>query len=762
MATTTPATPKPSAAAKPTSSAKPAQRVRTPTVLQMEAVECGAAALAIVLAHYGRWVPLEELRVACGVSRDGTKAANILKAARTYGLKAKGYSKQVDDLPMLPLPIVVFWNFNHFLVVEGFAKGKVYLNDPAMGPRVVTDAEFEESFTGVVLVFEPAPEFEKGGSRPSVAAGLFARLRGSELGLLYVILASLALAATSIVVPILCRSFVDSVIVGGQRDWLGPLLLALAVASALQALFTGLQLRSILRLATKLSVVGSYRFVRHLLRLPMDFFTQRYGGEIGSRVQINDRVAGLLADELAANLLNFVTAALYLGLMLYFSPLLTLVAVIAAALNVAGLWLSARARSDSNTRLLQERGKMVGTSMAGLQAIESVKASGGEVDLFRRWSGQLANVVVTQQRMEVASLMLGAAPALLTSLAQLSVLGVGAWQVMSDQMTIGTLFAFQLLLASFIQPVNNLLGMGGSLQTIGGELSRLDDVFRHAEDPALIEPAAASKGDAAARDPQKQNARETDSLRVDEDDGAPGKLTGRVELRGVTYGYNRLDAPLIRGFNLVVPAGARVALVGFSASGKSTISKLIGGLYQPWEGQVLFDGRPRAEWPREVITRSVAMVDQDFFLFAGTVRDVLTMWDATVPEEDLIAAAKDACIHDDIAARPKGYASPVEEGGRNFSGGQRQRLEIARALVGNPSVLVLDEATSALDPTTERQIDENLRRRGCTCVIVAHRLSTIRDCDEILVLDHGVVAQRGTHDRLKAGPGLYRQLITAY
>jgi NHLM bacteriocin system ABC transporter peptidase/ATP-binding protein len=716
----------------------------------MEAVECGAAALAMILGYHGKFIPLEELRVACGVSRDGTKASNIVKAARNYGLIAKGFSKQPGDLVSMPMPVIVFWNFNHFVVVEGFSRGRVYLNDPAVGPRVVSDAEFAAGFTGVVLVFEPGSEFKPGGSKPGLIRPLRRRLAGSEWGLLYVLLASLFLALPGLVAPAFTQVFVDYVLVADMKSWVGPLLLGMAMTAALRGVLTWLQRRSLLRLETKLALTSSYRFFRHVLRLPIEFFTQRYGGEIGSRVEMNDRIAQLLSGDLAANLLNVLMAVFYVALMLCLNPLLTVVGVVITGLNVLALQYVSRARKDVNMRLLQERAKLMGTSMSGLQTIETLKATGSESDFFSRWAGYLAKVLVADQKMSVYTLVLGSVPPLLATLNTVAILGIGALEVMNGGMTVGMLVAFQSLMMSFAEPVNELVRLGGTLQEVEGEMVRLDDVMRYPPDPLVEErPVRVTEN--------KDDSSVTSSLLPPRTLSV--KLSGRLELRGITFGYSRLDPPLIQDFNLSMMPGTRVALVGFSASGKTTMAKLISGVYQPWSGEVLLDGRPRPEVPRLIVTNSLAMVDQDFFLCAGTVREVLTMWDRTVPEEDMVRAAMDACIHEDIAARAGAYDSKVEEGGINFSGGQRQRLEIARALVGNPTLLVLDEATSALDPVTEKLIDDNLRRRGCTCVIVAHRLSTIRDCDEIIVLDRGQIVQRGTHEAMQKADGLYQRLI---
>ncbi len=708
-------------------------------MLQMEAVECGAAALGTVLAYHGRFVPLEELRIACGVSRDGTKASNMLKVARQYGLTAKGYKKEPDDLKTLPLPLVVFWNFNHFLVVEGFKRGRVYLNDPATGPRAVSEEEFDEAFTGIALVFERGPDFRPGGERRGMRAGLRRRLSGSEMALTYVVLASLALVIPGLLIPIFTKIFVDEVLVKGMQDWLRPLLLGMALTAIMRASLTWLRQRYLLRLETKLALSTSGQFFWHVLRLPMEFFTQRYGGEIGSRVSINDRIAQLLSGELATTFLNVIVIFFFAGLMLYYDVVLTLVGVGIAVLNVAALRFVARKRVDGNQRLLQERGKLIGTSMVGLQMIETLKATGSETDFFSRWSGQHAKVVNAHQQLSSYTQFLLAVPPLLTTLNTVIILGLGALRVMDGYMTMGMLVAFQSLMASFLGPVEQLVGMGGTLQEVQGDMNRLDDVLRYKVDPQVSGEARHDHGD----------------------DAGTVKLSGQLELKNITFGYNRLADPLVEEFNLRVTPGSRVALVGSTGSGKSTLARIASQLADPWKGEVLLDGKPRAAIPRNVLTNSIAMVDQEIFLFDGTVRENLSLWDPTVPESDIVMAARDACIHDTVAARPGGYDSHVEEGGRNFSGGQRQRLEIARALAGNPTVLILDEATSALDPITEQEIDANLRRRGCTCLIVAHRLSTIRDCDEIIVLERGKVVQRGRHDELMKQTGPYSELISA-
>lgn len=711
------------------------RRVKTPTVLQMEAVECGAAALGIVLGYYGRIVPLEELRVACGVSRDGSVAGNMLRAARRYGLTAQGYQSEPDSLHEFTLPIIIHWNFNHYLVVEGFGRGKVYLNDPARGPRVVSDTEFDESFTGVAMVFEPTPEFVKAGKRENLLEALGKRLSRSQMALAFVVLASLALIIPGLIIPAFARIFVDDILVGGQNNWLTGLLLVMGLTALLRGMLTSLQQRYLLRLETKIALSTSAQFFWHILRLPMGFFTQRFGGEIGYRVEINDRVAQVVAEEIATTLLNLVLIVFYAILMFQYSPLLTIIGIAIALLNYAALRYVSRQRVDTNQRLLQERGKLVATAMNGLQTIETLKASGAESDFFAQWAGYQAKTLNAQQELGRYSQLLSVVPVFLSAISTVAILGLGGWQIMRGEITLGLLVAFQTLMASFLEPVNQLVNLGGRLQEVTGDLNRLDDVLRYEIDPQTAQTA------------------ETETTNA--------KLSGSVELRSITFGYSPLAAPLIENFSLSLKPGQRVALVGGSGSGKSTIARILAGLYQPAQGEILFDGQPRAAIPRALITNSLAMVDQDIFLFEGTVRDNLTLWDTTIPETSILRAAKDSAIHDDILERQDGYEHIVEEGGRNFSGGQRQRLEIARALVGNPTIVIMDEATSALDTVTEKIIDDNLRRRGCTCLIVAHRLSTIRDCDEIIVLDRGKVVQRGTHDELRKQDGMYLRLVMA-
>lgn len=711
-------------------------RRRTPTIIQMEAAECGAASLGMILAYYGRFEPLEKLRLACGVSRDGSNAGNVVRAARHFGLEARGFAMTPGELCQQAAPFVVFWEFNHFLVVEGYGRKGWWVNDPASGPRLVSHQDFDTSYTGVVLTFKPGPDFSPGGTGPSLLRSLARRARGLGGPLAVAAATGLALAVLGLVLPSLTRVFVDEILIGGHRSWTTPLLWIMGTAIAMLLALTWLQQRTLYRLQAKLSLTSSSRFLSHLLRLPMDYFGQRFGGEVGSRVAINDRVAQLLSGQLATNVLGALMAVSYVLVMAQFDLVLTAVVVALAAASLVVLAAVSRRRRDLGKRVLQEQGKLLGVTLNGLQIIETLKANGSESAFFSRWGGQHARASNSSQELAAATQVLNAVPALLTTVNTAVVLGVGGLRVMEQQLTLGELVAFQALMAAFLLPIATLVALGSQLQQVDGDLNRLDDVLENPTDPQWYGP----------------NVPELDA------DSEP-RLSGHLELRNVTFGYSPLAEPLIKDLSLTVRPGGRVALVGASGSGKSTVAKLVAGLHRPWSGEILFDGRPRTDRPREVLAASVASVDQDIFLFEGTFRENLTLWDGAAPDSDVVDAARDACVHGVITARAGGYGGPVEEEGRNLSGGQRQRLEIARALHTNPSLLILDEATSALDPLTERMIDDALRRRGCSCLIIAHRLSTIRDCDEIIVLEGGRVVERGTHDELCTADGPYSRLI---
>ncbi len=709
--------------------------VRSPTVLQMEAVECGAASLVMVLGHHGRHVPLEELRIACGVSRDGSRASNLLKAARSHGLTAKGMQMDLAALAEVRAPAILFWEFNHYVVYDGmgrrFGRRGVFVNDPAKGRRFVSLEEFDGSFTGVVLTMEPGEDFTRGGRRPGVLGAMPARLRGTAGALPAAVLASLLLVAVGAAVPALSRTYIDTFLIGGQSSLLGVLFASMAACVLLTLVLTWLQQANLLHGRIISSTLSSARFLRHLLRLPVTFFSQRSPADLVQRLQSNDAVAETLARDLAAAGVDAVVVVLYALLLYTYDPQLTFVGIGVALLNIVAMRVVIRLRATRTAKLRADTARLTNTAYTGLQLIETLKATGGEDGYFRTWAGQHATTLEEQQRLGVPSAWLGVvAPALATFNSAL-ILWIGGLRAVEGHLSVGLLVAFQALVTRFTAPLTRLNGVAGRIQDFAADVARLKDVENFRADPLY-------------------DRREGDSTR---------RLRGHVELENVSFGYSPLDQPLLTGFDLSVGPGRQVALVGGSGSGKSTVSRLISGLYAPWEGVIRIDGRRLEDIPRGALAASVSFVDQDVFLFEGTVRDNVALWDPSIPDEAVVEALRDAVLDDVVMRRPGGIHSRVEQDGRNFSGGQRQRLEIARALVRRPSILVLDEVTSALDAETERVVMDNLRRRGCACVVIAHRLSTVRDSDEIVVLRHGTVVERGRHEELVARGGAYAALV---
>jgi len=710
------------------------RRTKTPTVIQMEALECGAAALGIVLGHFGRFVALEVLRVQCGVSRDGSNALGLLKAARSYGLEAGGFRLEPEKLGALPLPAILFWEFNHFVVLEGIKGDTVYLNDPATGPRQVSRQELDWGFTGVALAFQPGPGFQPGGKRSSPFSYLLGQALQAGSGLWLLMLVGLTMVVPGLLIPLFGQVFVDEILIQGNSDWFKPLLFGMAITAALRGMLSWLEGGLLVRLRLKMATAMSARFMEHLLRLPYLFFTQRFGGEIGDRMRLNDAVARILTGDLAFAGVNLVSVVFFAALMLSYDLLLTAIGVSFALLNLLLLLWVNRRRVDLNRRMLQESGKLIGTTMNGLQMIETIKATASETDLFLRLAGRLTKLKRSQQHLATWSLVTGTGPKLIQAVSTALVLGIGAQRVMDDgPMTMGMLVAFQSLMSSFLEPFSRLVALSTSLQAIQADVERVRDVLSYEPDTLFGQPPAVLT------------------------EAKP--ISGELTFRAVTFGYSPTNPPWIEGLNLHLAPGVRVALVGGSGSGKSTVARLACGLILPWEGAVLCDGAPLTDLKGRSLAGAMTLVDQDIFLFEGSVRDNISMWRKDMDSARLVAAAKDAMIHEHIMSLPGGYEAQVLEGGANLSGGQRQRLEIARALAMEPAILILDEATSALDVNTEKQVMENIRRRGITCLIVAHRLSTIRDCDEIIVLENGKVAQRGAHAQLMRSAGAYSRLI---
>ena len=705
----------------------------------MEALECGAACLAMILAHFGRWVPLEQVRADCGVSRDGSKAVNILRAARGYGLTAKGktYSaKAIRDKGSFPC--IVFWNFNHFVVLAGFSRNgrAAYLNDPARGQVKVPIAEFEESFTGIALEFGRTDAFEEGGSPPDTLEFARRRLEGLGSALAFVMACAAIVSITAILTTSLGQVFLDRVLSGGDPDWLLPLtavMLGLAVVSGVVSILNAVRL---MRIQGKIAVVSSSRFMRHLLHLPAGFYAQRMVGDLQQRQSSNEAIAFALVGQLAPVLVNTAMLVLYLAVMLHRSAPLALVGLGTVVLNAAVARYISRRRVNVTRSMTMDSGKLYAVTVGGVEMIETIKAAGAENGYFGRWAGYQASVNNGQARLALINERLGAVPLMLAELANITVLALGVWLIVRQQFTAGALLAFQGYLAAFMGPVGQLINLGQTVQEMQVQMERVEDVLRY---PADVPEGPAGPLDASGLEREK--------------------LAGQVDLEGVTFGYSPLEPPLVEGFDLHLEPGQWVALVGSSGCGKSTIAKLVSGLHEPWAGEVRFDGTPLSQVPRPVLRGSLAVVDQDIVTFDDTVFDNITLWDRSIEDYEVTLACRDAGIHDVVAGREGGYSGRIMPGGRNFSGGQLQRLEIARVLAQDPTVIILDEATSALDAQTEAEVIRRIRDRGITCIVVAHRLSTIRDCDEIIVLDDGKVVERGAHDELIAADGAYAELV---
>ena len=710
---------------------------KVPVVMQMEALECGAACLAMVMAYYGKWVPLEQVRLDCGVSRDGSSAKNILLAARSYGFAVQGYRCEPETLrEQIAFPCIIHWNFNHFVVLDGFRGKHALLNDPARGEVKVSLEEFDRAFTGVCLELTPGPDFAPGGKRKSTAAFARRRLTGAGGAVAFVALSTAIGSLFGILNPVFSRFFLDRLLTGENRELLTPFLVLLLVLGCAQIAAAWVQAVYSMKINGKLAIVGSSTYMWKVLSLPMAFFSQRMAGDLLQRKETNAAIAGTLVNTFGPLVLNTAMMVFYLAVMLRYSVPLTVVGLVTILINLLVSRLISRKRVNLTRVQMRDGGKLAAATVSGIQMVETIKSSGAEAGFFRKWAGYQAAVNTAAVRFARLNQYLGLIPVLVSALANAAVLILGVWLAMEGSFTLGMILSFQGFLSAFLAPAMTLVSAGQTIQEMRTEMERVEDVMAYPADQRLSDEPLSGDTDYS-------------------------KLKGNVELRHVTFGYSPLAEPLIRDFSMSMKTGSRVAFVGASGCGKSTLSKLISGLYKPWSGEILFDGRPLEEIDRSVFTGSVAVVDQDIVLFEDTIANNIKMWDESIEDFEMILAARDAQIYDDIMAREGGFYGRLTEGGRDLSGGQRQRLEIARVLAQDPSVIIMDEATSALDAKTEYELVRAVKDRGITCIVIAHRLSTIRDCDEIIVLDKGNVVERGTHDELYARGGVYAGLIAS-
>lgn len=690
------------------------------------------------------------MRLDCGVGRDGSNAGNLLKAARTYGLKAQGYRCSLDGVKKMSFPLIVHWNFNHFVVLCGFKKEQAVLCDPGHGRVTVSMKEFDEAFTGIALTFEKSEAFTPGGRPRSILVFVRSRLHSALGPFLFVAAITFLIAVAGMAAPVFSRIFMDEILSGKNAAWLTPFLAALGALFLFQTAVSLLQTVCLLKIRGKLAVSANSGFMWHVLRLPIEFFSQRYAGDIAQRQQSNEGIAETLIAHLAPMALNLAMLFFYFFVMLQYSPLLTVIGLFTAVLNLAVTQYVSGKRINLARAQMRDAGKLAATALSGIEMIETIKASGAENGFFERWSGLNASVNSAEVGFAKLGSTLGILPTLLTGLANMTVILLGAALIMKGRFTVGMLLAFQGFLSAFMSPVDALLTVGQKFQEMRTSMERVEDVMNYPADVEYDEESETETKEADGQD-HKEAAKGLPSFE---------KLRGRLELRDITFGYSRLAPPLIRDFSLTLPPGGTVALVGSSGCGKSTLAKLMSGLYQPWGGEIRYDGKLRSEIPRMVFTGSLAVVDQDVILFEDSITENIRIWDKSIEDFEIIMAARDAQIHEDIMSREGGYGVIVRENGKNFSGGQCQRLEIARVLAQDPTIVILDEATSALDARTEFEVIHSIRERGITCVIVAHRLSTIRDCDEIIVLEDGCVVERGTHEELYAKGGAYSRLIS--
>jgi NHLM bacteriocin system ABC transporter peptidase/ATP-binding protein len=696
---------------------------------QMEETECGAASLGMVLAFHGHHAPLSELRQASGVSRSGADARAIARTARKYGLEAQGLRAEVERLGAVPVPAILHWDLEHFVVLERIERQRALIVDPAAGSRSISLEELGRHFTGVLIAFRPTPALRpRKRARPSLAKyGDVVRRSLPTLAL--VLLASLGLQAVSLVFPLAAQVLLDAVIVPKQATWLWGFCAALAFAVFARTLLSLARSFVVQALRNVLDQTVTTRFLHHLLDLPLAFFQQRQAGDLVQRVHSNATIQSVLSTQTIATVLDATLLVGYAALMLAFDPRLGATILAFAAVRVVLLVILRERNQLAVASELTAGGREYGALLEALTGLETTKASGAEDRMVQRWSHRMTGRVNASLERRRLSIVASQAMVLLQGLGTALVFLVGGEAVIAQRMTIGTFASFLALQGLFMSPLESLLQTIDQLQYLGNHLERLDDVLTTAPEP---------------------------SGGMD-----PGRLGGEIELRNVDFGYSSTEPPVLTDISVQIRPGEKIAIVGPSGAGKSTLARLLLGMHLPSRGEISFDGRDLNDLDLAKVRRQMGAVLQDTFLFDDTVRANLSLRDEDTPLERLRAAAELACVDDVIDALPHGYSTRLGDNGSVLSGGQRQRLNLARALALEPAVLLLDEATSALDLETERRVHENLARIGCTRILIAHRLATVRDADRILVLKAGRIVQQGRYEELAARRGLFRSLVEA-
>ena len=708
---------------------------KVPVVMQLEALECGAACLAMILAYFDKWVALEQVRSDCGVSRDGSNAKNIIQAARYYGMEANGYRFEVDSLKEEgQFPCIIHWGFNHFVVLNGFKNDRAYLNDPGRGEISVTMKEFDEEFTGICLICEPNENFVPSGKPKSVWEFAKKRLKGAETAIIFAITTGIISSLISVINPGFSKVLIDRLLSGTNPEWATGFIVLLSILTVIQIIMNFVQIQYSTRINSKMSAIGSTSYIWKVLHLPIDFFSQRMAGDIQSRQYENASISNTLINTLSPILLNAFMLVFYLCVMIKYSWKLTIIGISALLINSAVSDYISKKRINLTRVAMRDQAKLSSTTVAGIEMIETIKSSGAEEGFFNKWAGYQASVNSQQIKYSTQEKFLGLIPSFVSTMANNAVMIIGIFLTMNGEFTLGMITAFQGCLSSFMSPAMSIVNAAQSVQEMRTQMERVDDVMEYPEDKVFKE---------------------------DNDIKDYKKLTGKIEINNLSFGYSKLAEPLIQDFSLKLEPGKTVALVGSSGCGKSTMSKLISGLQKPWGGEILFDGKKMEEIDKDLFVASLAVVDQDIILFEDTIANNIKMWDESIEDFEMILAARDAQIHEDIIQREGGYQYKLSEGGKDFSGGQRQRIEIARVLAQDPTIIILDEATSALDAKTEYEVVKSIKDRGIACIVIAHRLSTIRSCDEIIVMNKGKIIDRGTHKELLEKSALYQELVTS-